>query len=144
MLEKDEIIQLLKRKVVEKIGQLREQEEKEFSERLNESNDEALEESFVSNLDKLTDKELTKKLNQYYGDSTGTKILFSKFISLKNGTTAKYAIVTFDDDEETYLVNFVELEHDLKNGIEVVDADAVPTETFDSESKAISYVKTIK
>jgi hypothetical protein len=103
--------------------------------------DETIKESFVSRLDKLTEKELTKKLKQYEGTITETKILFSKFISLKNGTTAKYAIVTFDDDE--YLVNFIELEHDLKNGIEVIKVDPMPTEIFDSKTKAINYVRSI-
>lgn len=93
---------------------------------------EMIEESFASNLTRLSDRDLTR--------ITKDKILFSKFMRLENDSDAVYSVVTYDRDEDEFNATKVTVSAYV-GGKFKFDWQPMPDGTYDNKKDAVKLAK---
>lgn len=101
-------------------------------------------EVFNKDLTTLTSEQLQEYINEPMDPAHYIEVFYSKFIKIRNGIYAEYAVVTFDSlIDNTYLVNYVTIMDSEKQGIIFKDITPIPEKEFDTKEQAIDYVKSL-
>lgn len=77
-----------------------------------------LSENLVSNLTKLTTKDIERLFPK--SGFNKTKVFDSKYINLVKGTNARYGIITFDDIEGKFVVSVLEISNYVNEDVQIV------------------------